>query len=397
MATFARGRWVAVSIFLLSSAISSLDRQLLANLAPVIKHEFQLSNAHYGWLVAVFSILYGTSSPLVGIGIDRLGLSLGTMLALSAWSLAGAATGLTTTFAGLLWCRAMLGIAESGSIPATAKTYATYLPPIERPFGTASGQVAITLGSMGAAFVASSWLTVSYGWRASFVLTGLLGFLWIPLWAATARAYPPQAPEQPKRLSARAVLGDRRLWSLCAANLLIMVIYSLWTNWVVIFLVERHGLSPSVANRQFAAWPPLLAAAGGFFGGWLSYRWSGRLQNVRRARWRVCLLSAFCLLGTALVPLLPSPAWATLGICFSFFWVVAASVNVYAMPLELFGAERAASAVALLTASYGLLQTPFTLLTGYLADQKQWGPVCLIAAVLPLLGVWVLRRAGLHE
>ena len=54
----ARWRWVVLAIFLSSSAINYLDRQTLAALAPVVRDEFHLTNAQFGWIASTFGIAY---------------------------------------------------------------------------------------------------------------------------------------------------------------------------------------------------------------------------------------------------------------------------------------------------------------------------------------------------
>ena len=47
-----------MGVFVLSSALNYLDRQILAALAPVLRAEFSLTNAGYGMVLAAFSITY---------------------------------------------------------------------------------------------------------------------------------------------------------------------------------------------------------------------------------------------------------------------------------------------------------------------------------------------------
>ena len=87
-----------------------------------------------------------------------------------------------------------------------------------------------------------------------------------------------------------------------------------------------------------------------------------------RARLRICWLAAAMLLLTAAVPLMPTPALAAALISFSFFWCLAISTNLYAMPIDFFGAGHAAFGVSILTASYGLMQTVLSPLIGSMVD-----------------------------
>lgn len=64
---------MAIGIFVLSSSLNYLDRQLLAALAPAIRGEFGWSYEDYGRVVSYFSIVYAISAPLMGLMIDRIG------------------------------------------------------------------------------------------------------------------------------------------------------------------------------------------------------------------------------------------------------------------------------------------------------------------------------------
>ncbi len=385
-------RWLAAGVLVLSTALSFVDRQVLAALAPLLKDEFHLSNEGYGYILSAFSLAYAVCAPVAGLFIDRVGLNRGITVVVAFWSVAGVATGLAGGLVSLLTCRAALGAAESGGIPATAKGFALYLQPRERAIGTALNQVGITLGMMAAPLLVG-WLATTYGWRAAFVATGIAGFAWIPLWWVTARRVPvPAAPAEigPATMPAR----DWRLWALAAANILMMTVYSLWMNWTTVFLVSTHGLTLAEANRQFAWVPPVFASLGGLFGGWLSMRWAKAGSGLYAARLRVCVVSAVLLTSTALVPLAPGAGLATALISVSFFMAVAMSANIYAMPLDLFGAGRAAFAVSVLTASYGLMQTVASPLFGRMIDRYGFGPVCGVAGVLPLASLVLLVAVG---
>jgi ACS family hexuronate transporter-like MFS transporter len=374
----------------LATSLSFLDRQVLAALAPVLKAEFRVSNEGYGWVVAVFSLAYAAAALPAGWLVDRLGLNRGAALAVGLWSLAGVATGLTWNLPGLVACRAALGVAEAGGIPASGKAFASYLYPRERTMGTALNQLGISLGMMGAPLV-GGWLAGRFGWRAAFVATGVLGFLWIPVWRATTGRIRPRADQAAEAMGASDLLGDGRLWALAGASVLQMTVYSLWTNWTTVYLVSARGLSQTQANQRLAWIPPVFASLGGLFGGWLAMHWAKAGTEVQAARRRAALVSATILLSTAAIPWMPNAGWATALISLSFFGAVAMSVNIYAMPLDMFGAARAGFAVAVLTFAYGLMQTVVSPLVGRLVDAYGFEPVCVGTALLPLAAWGVLQ------
>jgi MFS family permease len=92
--------------------------------------------------------------------------------------------------------------------------------------------------------------------------------------------------------------------------------------------------------------------------------------------------------------LVPGAALATAFISVSFFMAVAMSVNIYAMPLDLYGSGRAAFAVSVLTASYGLMQTVASPIIGRLIDRFGFGLVCGVCGVLPLASLVLLALVG---
>jgi ACS family hexuronate transporter-like MFS transporter len=378
-------RWLVLSVFVLSSTVNYLDRQTLATLAPVLRSELRLSNTEYGWIVSAFSITYAACAPFAGLLIDRIGLYRGITLAIGMWSLAGICTGWVRGFGDLLLCRAMLGVAEAGGIPAAGKAIQQYLHPSERALGNSLNQGGVSLGLILAPPVAT-WLAVQYGWRAAFMATAALGFLWIPLWRAVGDA---ALPAPPKGLGV-SLLRDRRLWVFALANALSMIPYSLWTNWTTLHLVDVNRLS-FVRAAWFAWLPPLFGALGGVAGGSLSFRWMNAGMGALTARTSVCLLAAIACLSTAVIPWAPSAGFAIAGISLSFFSVAAFSVNMYSMPLDVFPADRAAFAVSLLVSAYGAMQAVTSPILGAVVDRYGYTPVCVTASIMPLVAVAILK------
>ena len=389
--TAGRYRWIAVSIFVLCSAINYMDRQTLAALAPRVRGEFHLSNAQYGLVVAVFSIAYAAAAPFAGILIDRIGLNRAISLAIGVWSCAGIATGFTRGMSGLLGCRGVLGMSEAAGIPGAGKAIHRYLLPAERALGNALNQAGVSLGLILAPPVAT-WIAVHYGWRHAFIVTGTLGLLWIPLWNLTARHFPGEAPAITHPPSPAVLLKDSRLWTLIAANAVNMSVYSLWTNWTTLYLVDKHRLTLVAAN-WYAILPPLIATLGGFGGGWLSLRWMRTGIAAVPARSRVCLVGGLLALSAALIPSLPTAAGTAAGISVSILAVSAISVNMYTIPLDIFGGERAGFAIAMLVASYGAVQALISPAIGAVVDARGYAPVCVAAAILPLAAYFVLRSS----
>jgi len=382
----ARYRWLVLAVFVLSTAINILDRATLAALAPLLKQEFGLTNAQYGWITSAFNLTYAVSAPAAGILIDSLGLNRVISFAVGLWSCAGIATGFTRGLGGLVGCRAVLGVAEAAGIPAAGKAIHKYLLPGERALGNAVNQAGVSLGQI-VAPVLATWIAVRSGWRAAFIFTGVLGLAWIPLWNWAARRAPGR--ETPKQHGGAAMLRDRRLWVFVIANALSMMGYYLWFNWTTLYMVSAHGLT--LEQAVWYVWvPPVFAAAGGFAGGWLSLRLIGRGVAAPAARFRVCMAASVIFLFTLAIPWAPSPAWTSAGISLSILAVAAFSVNMYTLPLDVFGAAPAGFAIAALVSSYGLISAVIAPIVGTVIDLHGYTPVIAVVTFTPLAACAVL-------
>jgi hypothetical protein len=149
--------------------------------------------------------------------------------------------------------------------------------------------------------------------------------------------------------------------------------------------------------RESAAYvwiPPLISNFGGFFGGWLSLRWIKHSIEPVAARQRAVWVSAIGALLTLLLPFATDARWATALISVSFFFALAGSVNIYALPIDIYGASRSGVAIAALTCAFGVLQTVISPVIGYLSDHRMYTEVVWIATLPLLLSAWVLMGCG---
>jgi len=391
-------RWVAVSVFIISSTLNYLDRSLLTVLAPLILTEFHLDQKSYGYIISAFSFVYMFSSLGAGLLLDRIGLNKSISAAVAWWSSVGILTAFTSGFGSLLGVRAALGMGESAGVPAFGKLNGTYLKPSERAMGTAANQIGLSLG--GIVVAAAVPFAVVHGWRAPFAVCGALGLLWIPLWLFTSKHIPPQygAAVGGESRTPMAIWATRDLWILMAANVLWMPLYSYWTQWTSLYLI--HVQHVSVKESAKYVWiPPLVSIAGGFCGGGLSMWWINRKVDSVSARRRAVCISAIGALATLSLPLTTTAAAATVIISLSFFFLLAGSVNIYALPIDVFGAKNAGVAIAALTFAFGLMQTVISPVVGKMHDKGMYTQVIWMLTVPLVLSAALLmgcsrRREG---
>jgi MFS transporter, ACS family, hexuronate transporter len=385
-------RWVAISVFILASVLNYLDRQILATMADIwrTQGEFSFTLDDYGLLLSVFSIAYALGALFAGWFIDRVGLNRGATVAVAVWAVASFGTGSSHSVRELLVWRALLGVSEASAIVAVTKAVAMYLLPPERAVGQAMSQLGLSLGA-GIAPAFAVYFSYRYSWHWAFYSAGILSLAWIPIWLITARAIPPVSlPRAGQATHSFGLLRDPKLWALMVANMLGMTLFSLWTNWVPTYLVHVHHLTPEQASHY--TWiVPICGYFGGFLGGVISWRLVRRGHTPIAARKRACLISALFLLGTMAVPLMPTAALATFGISFSFFWVSSWSVNHYTLPIDIYGASRAAFGAAALVFTYGVMQSIISRPLADVIEKFGFAPVCFAFALCPIAGYFLVH------
>ena len=206
-------RWVICAMLFFATTVNYMDRQVLSlTWKDFIAPEFHWTDADYGTITSVFSILYAVFCLFAGKFIDWMGTKKGYLWAIFVWSLGAclhAACGwVTMKYVGLsdvaalraveagsmtalsiatvsvylfLFCRAILALGESGNFPAAIKVTAEYFPKKDRAFATSIFNAGASVGAL-AAPVSIPPLAEAFGWEMAFIIIGGLGFIWMALW-----------------------------------------------------------------------------------------------------------------------------------------------------------------------------------------------------------------------
>jgi len=179
-------RWLMISLIFLATLINYIDRLTISVLAPVIRESLHLSNLQYASLGTWFLLAYTVSQLLSGKLHDRIGTRLGFTCSVVVWSIASLLHATARGLSSMSVFRFMLGLGEAGNWPGAAKVVAEWFPIRERALGLAIFNSGAALGSVFAPPLII-WLQFKYGWQATFLITGALGFVWLLLWLALYR------------------------------------------------------------------------------------------------------------------------------------------------------------------------------------------------------------------
>lgn len=297
--------WALALIATLTMAVSYVDRQALAAIAPTVTKALAISETQFGWLVSAFSFAYLVGSPVAGAFIDRIGARRGLLGALLVWSVIAGLHALVPSFGVLLALRILLGLAESPSMPGAAQTIQRVLPPASRARGFGVMFTGSSFGAIVAALLAP-WFEKRWGFRAAFLGTAIVGLVWLPLWITFAwkksaiEALDVQPTTKTERPSTLHVAKHPAVLRGMLAVVATAPAIGFVLNWGSKYLVAEHHV-PQAEVGRFLMIPPLLFDAGSVLFGHLgSVR--ARKQTDGSPHRLLFAAATLCATALALVP-----------------------------------------------------------------------------------------------
>ncbi len=295
-------RWGIAAMLFFVSALNYLDRQVLSVLAPTIQAELGLTDIDYSYVTSAFLLSYTIMYAISGTIIDKLGTRKGFMWFVGGWSLANVLHGFAKTVTQFSVFRFLLGAAESANFPAGVKAASEWFPLKERALAIGL----LNAGSSAGAALAIplvSFIAITINWQAAFVITGLMGVIWMFFW--WKQYYVPaqhprisaeelaliesdkepvvDAGEEKKTGTVWQLLKIRQAWGCFIARILIDPCTYFLIFWIPKYLQEEQGLS--LGKLGYFAWIPYVAlAAGTVFGGIIPRSLINKGWSLNRAR-----------------------------------------------------------------------------------------------------------------
>ena len=186
-----RASWYALILVALANAMSLLDRNILAILAPRIKADLHIGDAEMGLLYGtVFALFYALFSLPLGRLADGWVRTRLLGLAIGFWSIATGIAAFAHGFALLALSRLGVGIGEGAVYPAGYSLIFDHFPKAKRGIAMAVVAAAIAIGlgcSLVLGGVAADWWDHRLmgrgaplglrGWQFAFLVAALPGFL----------------------------------------------------------------------------------------------------------------------------------------------------------------------------------------------------------------------------
>jgi ACS family hexuronate transporter-like MFS transporter len=294
--TLSRGRRIFLFVLALSATILNLvDRQIISVLKPDIAGDLGWSDNDYGTLAAWFQGAAAVAFLFTGWIVDRLGVKWATPVGVALWSVAAMAHSVARSLGQFVLCRVALGATEAMGTPAAIKTIAAIFTPAQRSQGYG---LLNAVGSLGAIVtpLLIPFVAVAWGWRAAFLLGGVLGLVWSLLWLIATRGLHFRGDhddlgETPATKRGPSILTERRSWAIAIAKFLSDATWWLMLFWMPDFFHRSFGLS------GVALGPPLAiayscAALGALVAGAITTRMIAAGHDLARVRKGALLVAA---------------------------------------------------------------------------------------------------------
>ncbi len=392
-------RWLIAFLLLATTAINYGDRLALSVISPDIRREFSMTEWDYSLVVAIFLIAYAVMYAWSGYLVDRLGTRRGLALFVAIWSVAEMLHAATVGVKSLAAYRFLLGLGEPGNWPAAAKAVGEWFPAEQRALGVGIFNAGSSLGSALAPPVVA-WVTIQYGWRAAFLVTGATGLVWLVFWLLIyqpphknkllkeseyaeirGRVNPPDEAGAAEKVDWRKVVRMRGCWTLILTRFFTDPVIFFAIFWLPEYLRRERGFDLAMVGKY--AWVPFVFGGIGYVvGGWLSGMLIRHGWSLPSARKLVMLAGASMMPLVIFAPYVPTAGMAIAATCFltlgHAFWVA----NLQALPIDLFrGGEIAtASGFSGMGGSFGGALA--TLGTGWVVQHFSYAPIFILAGLM---------------
>jgi sugar phosphate permease len=380
--------------------ITYVDRVNISTAASGIQHDLHLSNTELGLAFSAFAWPYLFFQVGGGWVADRLGARRTLFWCGLIWGAATILTGFAGSLTTLFLVRVLLGVGEGATFPTATRAMQNWVPAKQR--GLAQG-LTHSFARLGNAVTPPvvALIMVTLSWRASFVIVGIVSFIWVILWARFFRDEPKDHPsitpeelnELPIRLPTSKVKPKvpwgrliGRIWPVTLTYFCYGWGLWLYLNWIPLFFKNNYHL-----DIKHSA----LFASGIFFGGVIGDALGGIISdallrttgNVRFARLSV-IVTGFLGALASLAPIffIHSIDGVALSLTGALFFGELIIGPIWSVPMDI-APKYSGTAAGLMNCGSAFAAIVSPLIAGYVIDvTHDWYLPFLITVFVLLIG-----------
>jgi MFS family permease len=380
-------------VVLLGAAVflNYVDRGAVGIAAPLMKSELGLSATEFGLIVSAFFWVYAPVQLIVGWLVDRFSVYRLMAGGVLLWAAATLAMGFVGGFTSLLLLRVLLGIGETIAFPGASKIITRHVPPERRGLANAALAIGIALGPA-VGTLAGGLILASFGWRAVFIIFGLLTFVWLIPWQLTAPKSGSESTKPEATVPLRWLLRKWPLWAMSIAHIASNYVFYFLLAWLPLYLVQSRGLTLATMTMLATLGYTAQALAALAFGS-ISDRWTAGGRSEDRVRRTMMLFGQLAAAG-AVLGLAYAESLTAIGalLCVAGIATGALSLNTYAVA-QMFAGPRAAGSWVGTQNAIGNLSGIFgPIVTGIIVDAAGYTTAFVVTAVVAALGAlwWIV-------
>jgi len=352
-----RFRWIVCMLLFFATVIAYVDRGVLAYLEQTLEGIIGFNKEQYSYMTAAFQAAYAIGLVSAGRLTDRLGTRKGFAIAIAIWSVAAMLPGAASSVLTFGFAMFFLGLGESANFPACIKTVAEWFPRKERALATGLFNSGANIGAIVVPAVVPL-LYALFGWRGTFIATGVLGFVWLAFWlwlydkpehhrsisAAELEHIRSDPPEKIETVPWLRIIPLRETWAFAISKFFSDPIWWFYLFWFAPYLQETFHLDIK-QNRLPVIVAYALSCVGSVAGGWLSGFMLKRGIGLNAAR-----KSALLVCALAVLPVLYAPYSHNLWVVVGLVGLAMAahqgwSANLFTLPSDMFPRAAVASVV----------------------------------------------------
>lgn len=353
-------RYWIVGLVALATVINYIDRGALAVLWPEISEELDLDKTDYAIIINVFTFAYAFGQTIFGKIFDWIGVRLGFVLAIGAWSIATILHAFATGLASFSIFRGLLGVSEAGNWPGATKSNAEWFPINERAFAQGIFNSGAAIGGIVSAPIVGLLFVFLGSWQATFIAIGALGLLWLIPWLIVYKSGPDAHPwitEEERQFiltgqrnkdvdevadyapGSGEILSRKESWGVIMASFFLDPIWWLFVGWLPLYLNETYGFGVEEI-AAYAAVPYIGAMFGAWFGGLLAQNRIKAGWSVNKTRKSVIALGGLIMLVALLLTMTAStPLYAVLLMAVILFGFQTAVNNIQTLPSDFYSGK----------------------------------------------------------
>jgi MFS transporter, ACS family, D-galactonate transporter len=342
-------RWNIALLMWGAIAINYLDRTVLSAATPEMMKAFHLSAEEMGLVMSAFFWSYALFQIPAGWLADKVGQRFSLALSVGWWSIATALTVASQGLKSLIIFRTLLGLGEAGAYPSNAGVTAKWFPDNERTRVSAIFDSGSKVGTA-VAMPLVVWMMTSFGWKVPFIVSGLLGLVWVALWWAYYRD-----PEKHKYVNQEEIsyirngqkkkdgLNDappmkwyqllryRNIWAMCIGFFMLNYAIYFFITWFPTYLVQDRGFQ-LMKMGWVSMIPPLAGLIAEIAAGFLSDRLYDKGFSLTFVR-KLNLVGGMLLATTiAFAGLVDSAVWSIVLLSVSYAGLTTAACAIWSLP-----------------------------------------------------------------